>query len=85
MGLTMDQVNAGFADASRLVNQSMDMWDRVQQTIRPTTPTVEPTVSAPAVTDRAVSQTPPTPASGLSAVPWWVWAGGVALLIWRFS
>jgi hypothetical protein len=85
MGLSMDQVNSGMLDASNLVNQSMTMWDRIQQSLRPTTPTIAPTVSAPAVADRAVVQKPTAPATGLSAIPLWAWGIGIGLLIWRLS
>ena len=65
MGLSMDQINAGVANAGTLINQSMDAWDRIQRSLHPSTatPPIAATTTGGAVP--ASSQTSGTsPAQG---------------------
>jgi len=39
MGLSMEDINAGVANAGTLINQSMDAWDRIQRSLHPSTAT----------------------------------------------
>ena len=65
MGLSMEDINAGAADVGKLINQSMDAWDRIQRTIHPSaaTPPIAATTTGGAIP--ASSQTSGTsPAQG---------------------
>lgn len=87
MGVSMDQVEAGVLATSKVVNESMDIWDRIQQSIRPHTTVAEPAQStAPAVADRALTQAPPATGAGLlSGIAPWAIVVGAGLLIWRLA
>jgi hypothetical protein len=86
MGLTMDQVNAGAADAFKIINQSMDTWDRIQATINPPKPPpLAQTTTQPAVADRAVQSAPAAVGDLLAGIPAWALLAGVGLLLWRFA
>ncbi len=86
MGLTLDQLQSGFTDVSKLVSTGMDTWDRVKQSIAPTTTATSPIAAAPtgsAVTPTAQTTSSPPSATGfLAGVPKWALFGGAGLVLY---
>jgi hypothetical protein len=79
MGLSMDQINSGAADAGTLIGRAMDAWDRIQRSIHPVsaTPPIAATTGGAVPPTSQTQQGAQAPAIGGT----WLILGALAALV----